>query len=234
MEAEEGSSVVCGDRRYSFFLYLCTLMFISMLKALLVGVILAVPVGPVLFFVIQKTMCDGRRAGLFSGLGSACADTLYATVGIYALGLVRNFIDRNTPVIMIVGGTLILLVGLNMLRSRIDIPEGGKTKPDDKSGLWYSAQTLVCALSNPTALAVAMGVLAVFHLDSASLTFPAWILIPFIFTGEMLYWSLLTFGLQKFLHLTPRVLQIMSRIAGGIIAALGIFLAVKGLIMILQ
>ena len=208
-------------------------MLISMLKALLVGVIVAVPVGPVLFFVIQKTMCDGRRAGLFAGLGSACADTIYATIGIFALGLVRNFIDRNTPVIMIIGGSLILLVGLNMVRARISVPENGKPKPKSKSGLWYSAQTLVCALSNPTALAVAMGVLAVFHLDSASLDFPAAIIIPFVFAGEMLYWSLLTFALQKFLHLTPRVLQIMSHAAGCIIAVLGVFLAVKGLLKVL-
>lgn len=208
-------------------------MLISVLKSLLVGVIIAVPVGPVLFFVIQKTMCDGRRAGLFSGLGSACADAIYVTIGVFALGLVRNFIDKNTPLIMIVGGSLILLVGLNMVRTRISIPEDGKPKPENKSGLWYSAQTLVCALSNPTALAVAMGVLAVFHLDSASLDFPAAIIIPFVFAGEMLYWSLLTFALQKFLHLTPCVLQIMSRAAGCIVAALGVFLAVKGLIMVL-
>ena len=205
-------------------------MFISMLKALLVGVILAVPVGPVLFFVIQKTMCDSRRAGLYSGVGSALADTLYSAVGVYALGLIRDFVDRNVAYIMLVGGILIVLIGINMFRAKIRMPEDEPEEP--KNGLWYTGQTFLCALSNPTALAVAMGVLAAFHLDSASLAFPAWIILPFVFVGEVSYWTFVTFALDRFLHLTPRVLLIVSRVAGCIVMALGVFLFIKGLIML--
>lgn len=208
-------------------------MLIAVLKAFLMGIIVAVPIGPVLFFVIQKTVCDGRRAGRFAGLGSAFADTLYAAVGVYALGLIRDFIDKNTPLIMLVGGLLIVLIGIGMFRRKITMPKDGQKPSAGKPMLWYSSQTAICALSNPTALAVAMGLLALLHLDSTSLDFPAWIVLPFVFAGELSYWWFVTFALNRFLHPSEKTLTIISRIAACIVICFGLFLAIKGLTALL-
>lgn len=210
-------------------------MLICILKALLVGVLVAIPVGPVLFFVIQKTLCDSRRAGLYAGAGSAFADAVYAAIGVFALGLVRNFIDKNTPIIMLVGGILVFFLGFNMFRTKIEDPMSkGCEIHRDKPWIWYSGQTALSALSNPAALVVAMGFLALFHLDSASLPFPAWIVIPCVFAGELIYWSVVTFILSRLLHPSHRILVIVNRLAGAAIMALSIYLAVKGLITLLK
>ena len=50
------------------------------LKALLVGVIAALPVGPIFVMVLQRTLCHGRKAGVVVGLGAATADAIFATV----------------------------------------------------------------------------------------------------------------------------------------------------------
>ncbi len=204
-------------------------MLFAFIKAFLMGVIVAAPPGPVLFFVMQKTVCDSRKAGLYAGMGSAIADTVYAAVAVFALGLVKDFIDKNTPLIMLVGGLLVALVGWNMARKKVTGPvmEGGT---DKKPFLWYSGQTMVCAFSNPAALFVAMFILAVFKLDSASLNFPAWLVLPFVFVGEISYWTLLTFLFKRFLHPGPRFLNIFSRGAGLVIVVFGLYLLVKGVI----
>ena len=49
-------------------------MVLSIFKALLVGVIAAIPIGPILVMVIQRTTCYGRRCGLMVGLGAATVD----------------------------------------------------------------------------------------------------------------------------------------------------------------
>ena len=39
----------------------------EILRALLVGVIAAVPFGPILVMVVQRTLCHGRKTGLMVG-----------------------------------------------------------------------------------------------------------------------------------------------------------------------
>ena len=58
-------------------------MGIEVFRAFLVGICAAVPAGPVLLLVLQKTLSRGREAGILTGLGSAFADTLFATVGLF-------------------------------------------------------------------------------------------------------------------------------------------------------
>ena len=55
---------------------------IEILKALLVGLIAGIPVGPILVLVAQRTLCHGRRAGAMVGLGAATGDMLFAAVGL--------------------------------------------------------------------------------------------------------------------------------------------------------
>ena len=75
-------------------------MITEILSALLIGVLAALPPGPVLMLVIQKTLNHGRWSGFFTGLGAMVIDTLYAAIGFYALGFVRDFIDSHTALIL--------------------------------------------------------------------------------------------------------------------------------------
>ena len=58
---------------------------IVFLKALVVGLSVAAPVGPIGLLTIQRTLHRGFRMGLATGLGAAVADATYGTVG--ALGV---------------------------------------------------------------------------------------------------------------------------------------------------
>ena len=149
-------------------------MGIEVFRAFLVGICAAVPAGPVLLLVLQKTLSRGRGAGILTGLGSAFADTLFATVGLFTLSLVDDFITRHEAVVMEVGGVLMLLIGFGIFLKGKDVPAD---KPDESGGLTLFGCTLQAAgtaLSNPAALAYMLGLLSMLGLVAGGISAPVW------------------------------------------------------------
>ena len=208
-------------------------MTTELLKALLVGICAAVPVGPVLMLVIQKTLSSGRAAGLMTGLGSAVADTIYAAVGFFTLSVIQDFVDRNQALIMIAGGVLIAIIGVTMFRKRIVFDPAVPVRTPGKLPLLsYALQSMVSVFSNPVAIAVMMALLASFSLASDTISSPAILIILFVGFGELLYWWVVTLLLNKFLKLNEKSLNILSKAASVVIIAFAVYLAAKGTIMI--
>lgn len=54
---------------------------------MVVGLLIAAPVGPIGLLTINRTLDQGRAAGLATDLGAACADAVYGAVG--ALGVTQ-------------------------------------------------------------------------------------------------------------------------------------------------
>ncbi|HEX2013455.1 MAG TPA: LysE family transporter, partial [Roseateles sp.] len=57
-------------------------------QALLIGLSIAAPVGPIGLLTIQRSLQQGPRAGLATGLGAAVADALYGALGAYGVSAV--------------------------------------------------------------------------------------------------------------------------------------------------
>src|SRR4026207_2057232 len=56
-------------------------MFLGLLlKGVLVGILIAVPAGPVGVLCIRRTIFHGRLAGFLSGLGAATADAVFGVI----------------------------------------------------------------------------------------------------------------------------------------------------------
>lgn len=204
-------------------------MVLSILKALLVGVIAAIPIGPVLVMVVQRTMCYGRSCGRMVGFGAAFGDTLYACVGLLAVTLLQGFIERNTAWILIVGSVLVCLIGVGMLTRSVTVTlqdDGGKMSP------WIGfGQGLASTISNPLALGVMMALLAMFGMGDG-ISHPV-LLAPCVGLGECIYWFAITAVLARYLRLDIRALQGMSRIAGGAVCVFAVVLLVRGILLII-
>ncbi len=208
-------------------------MIIELIKAFVIGICAAVPVGPVLLMVIQKTLCGGRRAGIMTGLGSAAADTVYAAVGLFTLVLVEGFVQSHSAVIMIAGGVLIAVIGINIfLKSgRLSLsPEDGVRGTFSLVGC--SLQSFGSALSNPAALAMMLGLLAVFRIGSDGLSAPLWAMLIAVFAGELLYWTAVVLLLSSLVKPDGRTLRVMSRVAGIAICCFALVLTIRGIILI--
>src|SRR6266849_1542996 len=56
------------------------MLLVFFLKGIVVGIVIAVPVGPVGVMCIRRTVFEGRLAGLVSGLGAATADAIFGVI----------------------------------------------------------------------------------------------------------------------------------------------------------
>lgn len=205
---------------------------IEILKALLVGVVAGIPLGPIFVMVVQRTLCHGRKAGVMVGLGAAAGDMVYAAVGLLTLSLVQRFVEEHQGLIMLLGGVLIALVGIGMMRREVSVE-----LPPDRRNLspWTCAlQAFVSTLSNPAALALILAMLATLQVSGEPLGVPDVALAPAVGAGEWLYWLAVVYVLARFVHLDTRTLRILSRVAGSLVCVFALVLVVRGIVWIIR
>lgn len=204
-----------------------SLLFI--LKGFLIGIIAAIPVGPIMMLTIQKSVSDGHKAGFSSALGGTAVDTICAIISAFALSSIGDYVKTHTQLIEIVGGAFVMFVGVNMFCSQVS--EKRRKRP-------YSTKNFVKAftmgLSNPAAIAVMLGLFTFFRMDMGDA--PRW--VPFativaLACGSACYWYSFSrvaehFG-DKFNY---RVLFLINRIAAIAILIFGLILVLKGLSML--
>jgi threonine/homoserine/homoserine lactone efflux protein len=160
------------------------------LKALLVGLSIAAPVGPIGLLTIQRTLERGMAVGLATGLGAAVADACYGAVGAFG---VRWLLDALTGVrtpLAFGGGALLLWLAWRTWRA----PLSGKAAPAGATDLLHAfAGTFVLTLANPATI---LSFVAVFGALSGGLSGPVSpaLMVAGVFAGSALWWLLLTAG----------------------------------------
>jgi threonine/homoserine/homoserine lactone efflux protein len=198
-----------------------------LLKGLIAGITIAVPVGPINIICIQRTLNDGRWKGFASGLGAALADTVYGFIAGFGLTLVSTFIFDNLPVVKLVGGIVILLLGLKMVLAKPKIMR--KNPVIDTKSLWRAfTSTFLITLTNPLTIMVFLGIFAGLDLGEhggsleSSLT-----LISGVFLGSMLWWLFLSYMINHIRHkFNPRIMLTLNRVSGSVILVFGIIILV--------
>lgn len=60
---------------------------------------------------IRKTLQFGRLSGLFSGLGAAFADSIYAVIAAFGLTVISNFLLAGQFWFRLIGGIFLLYLG---------------------------------------------------------------------------------------------------------------------------
>ena len=81
------------------------------LKGLALGFSIAAPVGPIGVLCIRRTVQFGRFSGLFSGLGAAIADAMYAFIAAFGLTFISNCILRGQFWLQLIGGGFLFYLG---------------------------------------------------------------------------------------------------------------------------
>jgi threonine/homoserine/homoserine lactone efflux protein len=182
------------------------------LRGIILGLTIAAPVGPIGLLCIRRTLAYGWRAGFFSGLGAATADTLYGCLA--ALGLTA--LAQYQQPAAIVGGFLLLWMGWQTART---IPTTAATVT--QSNMYLS--TLALTITNPMTILVFLGmftgVSGVGQLSQQS----AIALVAGVGAGSALWWltlSQLTAWLGR--DITPTGMLWINRVSGIFIAGFGI------------
>ena len=68
------------------------MLFSYLLKGLVIGFSLALPVGPIALLCIRRTLARGPAAGVVSGMGAATADGVYGLIAGFGITFISNFL----------------------------------------------------------------------------------------------------------------------------------------------
>src|SRR5438874_168970 len=82
---------------------------------LAVGFLIAASPGPIFFLILRRTLAQGWRNGLASGLGVATGDATYAALAAFGVAVVTNVLIAQRRWIGLAGGIAIAALGIQAL-----------------------------------------------------------------------------------------------------------------------
>jgi len=203
-------------------------------KGVVTGLAVSIPLGPLGILCIQRTVNKNWKSGIFSGIGIATADTVYAFVAGFGLSIIIDFIRTYELYFKLVGFFVLILLGIYIFRSN-PTKQIQDYKRRGSSHLQDFLTTFLVTLSNPLSVFV---FIAIFTGYSIVLQFsqPLEALLTFggIFIGGSLWWIIITGFANLFRHkFTINTLYWANRIIGlGVIVvavAFFIYLQTKGI-----
>jgi len=197
---------------------------IFFLKGLIIGFVIAAPVGPIGVLCARRTLMFGRRAGFFSGMGAATADAIYGFVAAFGLTLVSDFLIGHNVFLRLVGGSLLCFLGIRALVAKPSLKRDLPKTFTRFAGMYSS--TFVLTLTNPMTIFSFAAVFAGVGLAGVKGSLlSAGVLILGVFLGSALWWLFLVgiFSIfRKRFHSDQ--LRWVNLISGVIIIASGILL----------
>jgi len=196
-------------------------------KGVLVGLIIAVPVGPVGVLCIRRTIFDGRLAGFISGIGAATADAIFGIIAGFGLTFVSDLLLDYQEWLRLAGAGFLLLVGARALiagpRTR------SQSQRDPETLLAYLASTFALTLTNPITILAFLAIFAGIGFAGKDATLAgAAILVLGVWLGSLLWWAALALGAGMLRHsFRPNHLVWINRGSGGILMLSGVGLLVS-------
>jgi threonine/homoserine/homoserine lactone efflux protein len=196
-----------------------------LIGGLIVGLMIAMPVGPVNILCIHRTLEAGWKSGVISGLGAAVADMLYGAVAGFSITLVVQFLIREQFWIRFFGGILLVIIGISYFFKRPAALNSRKETRANAYADWRS--TFLLTLTNPTTVLSFIALLAALGLGDPRRWWLTVFLVGGIFCGSMLWWVVLSSIVNLIRdRFNDRVLLWMNRFAGLLIGGFGILAVV--------
>jgi threonine/homoserine/homoserine lactone efflux protein len=211
-----------------------------------VGLIAAIPIGPVNLICIRRTLQCGWRLGFISGLGAALGDGLFACIAGFSLTAISQLITDYMLPLQIIGGIMLVIIGMRMYvappPARIaetygPQPEGASKqcgrngsnggKNGGKNGPMGPARgmatTFALTTTNPATFAWFVAWSASLNgLSDNPSFFTAAFAVLGVIVGSATWWLTLTTVVGK-LHarVDDHVVQVINRVSGVIVTVFG-------------
>ncbi len=131
--------------------------FYLILSGVLMGLVAAVPIGPVNLICIRRSFAFGPLNGFVSGLGAALGDGIFAAIMGFGLTWIAQMIEGYATIIELVGGAMMVWMGYRTYVS-LPVPRCLDSKADGEGangeGTSSSGTNLVRAMVSTFALTV--------------------------------------------------------------------------------
>jgi threonine/homoserine/homoserine lactone efflux protein len=198
------------------------------IQGVLIGIVVAVPVGPLGLLCINRALAMGALCGLFSGLGVATADALAASIAALGISFISEFLTQQQFVLRLGGGIFLCYLGWKIYRTEV----AGSVAPISINGLLSAyATTFFLTFSNPVTILSFFAIYAGWHVPSLNgRYFAAAMLALGVFMGSALWWFGLFISMTAFHRkFNLRALGCVHRISGALICGFGVLVLLSPL-----
>jgi threonine/homoserine/homoserine lactone efflux protein len=199
------------------------------LEGVILGFIIAAPVGPIGVLCIRRTLVNGYLTGFLSGLGAATADAFYGLVAALSLTVITDFLIGQQLWLRVAGGMFLCYLGFKSIRTR---PEFVETSLVTRRLLPAYLSTFLLTLSNPVTIISFTAVFAGVGVGTAerSTLSGAVQLVSGVFTGSALWWLFLSSAVNVLRsRVGQRTVQAVNFLSGAAILTFGFVLLLQAL-----
>jgi len=191
-------------------------------RGLLIGFAIAAPVGPIGLLCIQRTLQNGRKHGLVSGLGAASADAVYGAIAGFGLTVISNALVKQQLWFSLIGGSFLFYLGI---RTFFTPPAVESAQAQSGSLAQAYGTTFFLTLTNPVTILSFIAIFAGMGLAAEERSVgEAMTLVAGVTSGSAAWWLLLSGGVSllrdKF---NPTAMRWVNRAAGLIIGGFGLY-----------
>lgn len=198
-------------------------------SGVIIGLILAAPVGPVNLICIRRALQFGPLNGFVSGLGAAMGDGVFAAVSAFGFTVVAQLIEGFSNSLEVAGGVLLLIFGLHTYLTQPPASKDVQLPPREREKNPGSlpramVSTFALTITNPATL---FGVAALFAglggLAGAGTSYlEAAVVVGGVIGGSVLWWFTLTSIIGIFhARIDARIMRIINHASGLAVSAFG-------------
>lgn len=193
----------------------------------IMGLIAAVPIGPVNLICIRRSFAFGPLNGFVSGLGAALGDGVFAAITFFGLTAIAQLIQSYDAIIEVTGGALLVWFGVHAVLS----PIVGKVEDRDKSDTGPSslmraiASTFALTITNPATLIAFASMFASFRglMGGADSFVDAEFVVAGVVGGSTGWWLVLTTVIGLFhARITDTTVRVINRTSGALVSLFGL------------
>jgi len=196
-----------------------TQLLIDLIKGAIVGVVIALPLGPVGVLCVRRTLFQGPSYGFVSGLGAATADSLFGIIAGFGLTIVRDFLLGYQDWLGVGGGLFLLVVGI---RALAHAPEDELGPLGDEALFAAYVSTFALTITNPITILAFAAIFAQIGVSNGSGYLDTGLLVIGVFLGSLVWWLGLSFGIAA-LHRSLGFFSLvwLNRVSGAVLALSG-------------
>jgi threonine/homoserine/homoserine lactone efflux protein len=193
--------------------------FLILIKGLIVGLVIALPAGPVGVLCVRRCLFEGAAYGLVSGLGAATADASFAAIAGFGVTFLRDWLLNYQDWFGLAGGVFLILFGTKALLVH------GRREPEPLAGerlLGAFATTFMLTIANPITILAFAAIFAKLGTASAAGLWEVSLLVAGVFLGSLLWWLGISFGIAAMRHRAGDIVLLwLNRVSGAILLSSG-------------
>lgn len=163
------------------------------LNGILIGIMVAAPVGAVAIMCIQRTINRGFLPGLFIGIGSALGDFFYAIIAGFGISFIADFLTENRMILGILGGILMMAFGYKIFKTNTVKQMREQQSPKYKNKFFNDfAASFALTISNPLTVIMFGGLFGISGAVAKDSSFYSTVLtLSGVITGAVAWWTTL-------------------------------------------